>query len=198
MTSRRAIHALLLVLALGGALACSSGAPARSAADLTNPFLGPERSSWLIGPLARIATREEVDGFLALRDDAQAEAFIDRFWASRDATPNEPDNPLRQAFEERAAEADRLYSEAGYRGRRTDRGTIHVLYGPPSKTDFEVSPLPGDPAIELWTYTSAAPAGLDGKRPASAYRFIKRGDLTVFYVPRQDPRLRDRPEPDPF
>lgn len=191
----RAIHALLLALVLAGAAACSSGAPARSAADLTNPFLGPERSSWLIGPVARIATREEIDAFLALRDDAQAEAFIDRFWESRDATPDEPGNPLRQAFDERAAEADRLYSEAGYRGRRTDRGTIHVLYGPPSKTDFEVSPLPRGPAIELWTYTSGSPAGLDGKRPAPAYRFIKRGDLTVFYVPRQDPRLRDRPEP---
>ena len=36
------------------------------------------------------------------------------------------------------------------------------------------------------------PEGLDGKRPNLRYRFIKKGDLTVLYVPGQDPRLRTR------
>jgi GWxTD domain-containing protein len=189
-----ALPATVLFLVL--ALACSSAPARRSAADLTNPFLGPERSSWLIGPIARIATPDEVQAFLALQDDAQAEAFVEQFWARRDPNPAREGNPLRQAFDERAAEADRLYSESGFRGRRTDRGTLFVLYGPPSKVEFEVSPTPNDSPIEVWTYASSIPAGLDGKRPAPAYRFIKRGDLTVTYVPGQDPRLR-RPETDP-
>jgi len=195
----RPVRVLLVLgatsLALAGMLGCGS-APARtaSAADLTNPFLGPEQSSWLIGPVARIATPEEVKTFLALNDEAQAAQYIEQFWAQRDPNPGKPGNPVREAFDERAAEADRMFSEAGYRGRRTDRGAIFVVYGPPSKTEFEISPSPAEPAIEAWTYDPATPAGLDGRKPASVYRFIKRGDLTVTYVPREsDPRLRQRP-----
>jgi GWxTD domain-containing protein len=183
--------ALLFLLACGG----SSSPRMRSAADLTNPFLGPEQSSWLVGPIARIATPDEVQAFLALQDDAQATQFIEQFWARRDPNPDKPGNPLREAFDERSTEADRQFSEAGYRGRRTDRGTIYVVYGPPSKTDYDVSPGPGLPPVEVWTYSSTAPAGLDGRKPTPLYRFIKRGDLTVTYIPGQsDPRLRPQTE----
>ena len=193
-TTASRLTGLALVLT---AMACASAPAARSTADLTNPFLGPERSSWLIGPVARIATPDEIQAFLALQDDAQAEAFMQQFWAKRDPNPDRPGNPLEEAFQERAAEADRLYTEAGFRGRRTDRGTIFILYGPPTKTDFEVSPTPRDSAIEVWSYADTTPAGLDGKRPVSAYRFIKRGDLTVTYVPGKDPRMRRPSMADP-
>jgi GWxTD domain-containing protein len=175
-------------------LACGSAPPqTRKAADLTHPFLGPEHSSWLIGPIARIATREEIDAFLALQDDAQARQFIEEFWAKRDPNPDRPGNPLREAFDERSTEADRLFTEAGYRGRRTDRGSVFVVYGPPSKTDFEISPARGQSPIEAWTYNATSPAGLDGRKPASLYRFIKRGDLTVMYISGQsDSRLRQQ------
>ncbi len=198
-TTVNSVRALLVLgvtsLVLAGVLGCGSPAPrARSAADLTNPFLGPEQSSWLIGPVARIATPEEAKTFLALTDEAQAAQFIEQFWAQRDPNPGKPGNPLREAFDERAAEADRMFSEAGYRGRRTDRGAIFVVYGPPSKTEFEISPSPAEPPIEAWAYSATTPAGLDGRKPLSIYRFIKRGDLTVAYIPRgQDPRLRQRP-----
>ncbi|HVR97317.1 MAG TPA: GWxTD domain-containing protein [Thermoanaerobaculia bacterium] len=180
------------------ALACGSGgtaAPGRSFADLTNPYLGVEQSSWLVGPVSRLATPEEIDQYLQIRDDAQAEAFIQQFWDRHDATPDRPGNPLREAFEERSAQADRLYSEAGYLGRRTDRGTIYVLYGAPKTVDFEVAPIPDDPPIEVWVYGSDSPAGLDGRRPVGQYRFTRRGDLTVIYVPRNldDPRMRRQP-----
>lgn len=191
---RPALRASVLTLAAALALACGSAAPrTTNAADLTNPFLGPERSSWLIGPIARIATPEEVKAYLALTDDAQAGAFIEQFWAKRDPNPQVPGNPLLTAFEERTIEADRLYSEAGFRGRRTDRGAVFVVYGAPTKVDFEISPTRGESAIEAWTYAPTTPAGLDGRKPSAVYRFIKRGDLTVTYFPRQsDPRLRQR------
>lgn len=180
-------------LILAFLLACGGSAPprARRAADLTNPFLGPEHSSWLIGPIGHIASPEEIEAYLALPDDAQAARFIEQFWARRDPNPDKPGNPLREAFDQRSAEADRMFTEAGYRGRRTDRGTIFVVYGPPSTTDFEISPSRDEPAIEVWTYSPTVPAGLDGRKPAALYRFIKRGDLTVTYIPGQpDPRLR--------
>lgn len=182
--------AAVLVLIL--AIACGSAPPrTRRAADLTNPFLGPEHSSWLIGPIGLIANPDEIEVYLALTDDAQAAQFIEQFWAQRDPNSDKPGNPLREAFDKRSAEADRMFTEAGYRGRRTDRGTIFVVYGPPSTTDFEISPSRDEPAIEAWTYNSTTPAGLDGRKPAALYRFIKRGDLTVTYLPGQpDPRLR--------
>jgi hypothetical protein len=62
-----------------------------------------------------------------------------------------------------------------------------VLYGPPTKTDFDVTTLPVP--LEVWNYAATTPAGLDGKKPSPTYRFIKKGDLTVFYIPGQDPRL---------
>lgn len=172
MRSRGPAFLLLALLAAG----CGGGGTSRSAADLTNPFLGPDWSAWLVGPVSRLATPEETQAFLALKDDAAAAAFADSFWKKRG-------QPVLKTFEERSAVADRLYSEAGYNGRRTDRGTVFVLYGPPEKVGFEVSARPGDPPIEVWTYGANSPSGLDGRRPFSSYRFVKRGDLTVNYGP---------------
>ncbi len=178
------------------AVACGVGSAARTAADLTNPFLDLEHSTWLIGPISRLATPQEIKEYLALTDDAKADAFIRHFWEIRNPSPGRPLNPLFQAFEQRGAAADRLYSEAGRAGRRTDRGTLYVLYGRPGKIEFEVAPNPQDPPIEVWQYSEKTPAGLDGKRPLSIYRFAKRGDLTVTYVPNA-PSSRRRPGPDP-
>jgi GWxTD domain-containing protein len=193
--SSRALFPLLITLALLAGACGSGGSSGHTAADLTNPFLGPDHTSWLIGPIARIATPEEIKAYLALTDDAQAAAFVDSFWTKRNPTPGKP-NPLRKAFEERVLVADHQFSEAGYRGRRTDRGTLYILYGPPGKTDFDVSPTPGGSPLEVWLYTPTTPEGLDGKRPNLRYRFIKKGDLTVLYVPGQDPRLRNRMDSD--
>jgi GWxTD domain-containing protein len=172
----------LLLLALLAA-GCGAGTSSRSVAALTNPFLGPEYTAWLVGPVSRLASPEEIQQYLALKDDGQAEAFVQAFWDRRDPAPDKPGNPIRAAFDQRSANADRLYSEAGLLGRRTDRGVLFVLYGPPDKVDFEVSPVPNGPPVEVWTYGSGSPSGLDGKRPAGIYRFIKSGDLTVLYLP---------------
>lgn len=197
-----AVRSLSLVLTLALVLAFGAGcagAPARDRIDLTNPFLGPEYSGWLIGPIARLATPEEMKAFLAATSDEQARELVEAFWARRTGSGDEFGNPVRQVFEKRAAEADRAFSEAGYRGRRTDRGAVFILYGPPKKVDYEVSPTPGEPLLEVWLYDDTSPPGLDGKRPSSLYRFIKRGDLTVTYTPgRPDLRLRNLPPPDPI
>lgn len=197
----RKLSAVLLTLAalsvLAGVLGCGS-APSRSRTDLTNPFLGPDYSGWLVGPISRMATPEEIQAFLALKDDDQARQFVEAFWAKRD-TLIDPlrGKSVRQVFEARSAEADRAFSEAGYLGRRTDRGAIFILYGNPTKTDYEVAPVPSDPPLAVWIYDETAPVGLDGKRPASRYRFVKRGDLTVTYVPGRPDRLRDSRLGDP-
>lgn len=163
---------LLLVLACGGGAARTTS---RGVADLTNPYLGVERSQWLVGPVALLATPAEIDAYLELRDDAAAERFVEEFWARREPS-------VRATFEARAAQADARFSEAGYLGRRTDRGAIFVVYGPPAETDYDT--LHQDQhagPLEVWTYAEDAAPGLDGRRPQVRYRFAKRGDLTVRY-----------------
>jgi len=184
-----ALPAMLALACLAGAAAgCGAGASGSvgsngAMADLTNPFLGPDYSAWLIGPVVRIAKPDEIKAFLALHDDGEAAAFIQQFWERRNPKPGQA-NPLLARFEERADVADKKYSEAGLLGRRTDRGTIFILYGPPGKGGFEVARRPTDPPIEVWQYGASAPAGLDGRHPDPFYRFTKRGELTVLYVPR--------------
>ena len=186
---RRARAALLALACLAGAACAGGGGPIGSVgsvgamADLTNPFLGPDYSAWLIGPVARIARPDEIKTYLALHDDGEAAAFIQQFWERRNPKPGQP-NPLLARFEERSEVADKKYSEAGLLGRRTDRGTIFILYGPPGKGGFEVARRPTDPPIEVWQYAANAPAGLDGRHPDPFYRFTKRGELTVLYIPR--------------
>ena len=102
----------LLALLVG---ACGEAGSTRTMADLTNPFLGPDWSAWLVGPISRLTTPEETQAFLALKDDAAAAAFAESFWKKRGAA-------VQQAYAERALNADRLYSEGGYLGHRTDRG----------------------------------------------------------------------------
>lgn len=174
-----ALGLLLTALVLG---ACGSGAaPApRSATALVNFQLGPEYSHWLVGPVARMATPQEVQAYLGLTDDFAAVDFMEGFWARRDPDPEERGNPVRRAFEERAADADRMYSEAGILGRRTARGTILVLYGEPAAVEYEIAPEGGEPII-VWRYSSDTPPGLDGRSPDRFYWFRKVGELTGFY-----------------
>lgn len=192
--------ALLACLAVAGLAGggCSGagvgGSAAAATGELVNPQLGPDDSTWLIGPVAHIATADEIRAYLALRDDAEAADFIQRFWERRNPRPGSA-NPLVTLFEERSAVADQEFTEAGVLGRRTDRGTILVLYGAPAKTGFAVPSRPTDRPIEVWEYGAAAPAGLDGKRPQAIYRFTKRGDLTVLYVPRPGAHLVPRAAP---
>lgn len=172
---------LAAALALAG---CGSGGTAapRTAADLVNFRLGPDLSHWLVGPIARMATPEEVRQYLEIGDDLSAVDFIETFWQRRDPDPGEPGNPVRLTFERRAMDADRLYSEAGTLGRRTPRGILYVLYGEPAEVKFEIAPEGGEP-IEVWHYPPDAAPGLDGRVPNGFYWFRKQGDLTLPYRP---------------
>jgi GWxTD domain-containing protein len=177
---RRALWALAAA-ALALAACGSGGAPApRSAGELVNFRLSPDLSHWLVGPIAAMATPEEVRGYLAIGDELSAVDFIESFWQRRDPDPEEPGNPVRIAFEQRAMDADRLYSEAGLLGRRTARGVVYVLHGEPARVEYEVAPDGGEP-VEVWRYPEDAAPGLDGRPPNRLYWFRKQGGLTVPY-----------------
>ncbi len=184
---------LALALAAAAALAAAP-AGARDSIDLLNLALAPELAGWLVGPHARLASKEEEREFLALGDDAAAQAFIDRFWAKRDPDPERPGNPVRELAEQREVEADRRFTEAGVAGRRTDRGTIFVLYGEPKESEHEPGDFKGEPPVEVWRYGRDAQKGLDGEAPDLRYRFVTAEGVTVFYRPgalrQRGPRLK--------
>lgn len=168
----------------------------RSAEQLTNFLLGPEKSLWLVGPISRIASDDEIDRYLRLSSDEAAAAFIEDFWARRRTTQAVwPATQPEGIFETRALEADRLYSEGPRQGRRSDRGTIHVLYGPPDEVRYEVAVRPGLGPIEVWVYPKKAEKGLDGERPERYYYFVKRGEYTVEIPAPRRQRLRPRAIP---
>lgn len=141
----------------------------------TNFLLGPEHSQWLVGALGRIATDAERKEFLSLEDDAAAAAFVERFWAQ----PGR--ERVRRIYDERAVLADRRFGEAAHPGRKTDRGTLFILFGEPEETSFEDLRHVDEPPVELWRYPKGAEVGLDGTRPERIYRFAKRGDLTRMF-----------------
>jgi GWxTD domain-containing protein len=166
---------------------------------LTNGLLGPAYSQWLVGAIARMATLEEINAYLALSDDLAAADAIEAFWRARDRAPEEPGNALRATYEERAFEADRRFSEATYLGRRTARGMIFTLFGQPATIKYDIAPE-GGPGIEVWSYPAGSPLGLDGRQPNASYRFRKVGEITSFYRevgrgPRGPQGLRGREEP---
>jgi GWxTD domain-containing protein len=154
---------------------------ARPAEELLNPLVGPRLATWLVGPVSWMATDEEIEIFLGLTDETQAASFIEAFWKRRDPDPRFEANPNRELFDERMAEAEKLYREGTVAGHRTDRGTIYVLYGEPTGVSYELSNRPGDPPIEEWRYPKKAEPGLDDREPKQLYRFFKPGELTVFY-----------------
>jgi GWxTD domain-containing protein len=76
---------------------------------------------------------------------------LESFWKERDATPATVDNPLMTEYYRRIDYAREHFGTLKQRdGTRTDRGKIHVLNGPPSRTDRMLDPVNG--FTETWTY----------------------------------------------
>lgn len=183
--------AAMLMLAAPAELAAKKK-KVRSPEELTNFLLGPERSLWLVGAIGRIASEEEIDGYLRLTSDEAADAFIEEFWSRRRSSKSVwPAAQPQGVYETRAREADRQFSEGARQGRRLDRGVVHILYGPPEEVRYEVAARPGIGPIEVWVYPKKAEKGLDGESPKRFYYFVKKGEYTVETV--APPRQRLRP-----
>lgn len=149
--------------------------------ELTNFLLSPTYSQWLVGPVSQIASREEREAYLGIQVDDEAVAFIARFWEQRGGEISFPTKSPKVIFDERVKEADRIFKEGTFRGHRTDRGTIFVLYGEPEEIRFEQAPRGRGDFLEIWEYVKETEAGLDGKKPERIYHFVKRDGKTELY-----------------
>jgi len=185
-SARRSLLSGAFAVLFGVGLAVGGPPNGMDAVSLTNFHLSPAYSQWLLGPISWMAKDGEIEAYLALDEDAEAQAFIERFWGQR-SNPDSPwptDQP-RAVFERRLGEADTRFSEGTKIGRWTDRGTIYILYGEPDNTYYEVperprnSPRAPEP-VEVWSYSKDSPRGLDGEKPKRKYFFVKRGEATVF------------------
>ena len=108
-------------------------------------------------PSSRLATPEEIQAFLALQRRRSGRGV--RRAASgqqRDPTPDAPGNPLREAFEERAAEADRAL-QRGRPPRPPHRPRRHLRPLRPRRrrSTTRCRPSPTSPPIEVWIYGTA-------------------------------------------
>lgn len=93
--------------------------------------LGPEDADFL-SKVRYIITREERKIFLELPESERA-GFREEFWKRRDPDPLTEGNPLKEEYFNRIERADMLFRGEGRPGWLTDRGRIHILFGPPSE-----------------------------------------------------------------
>ena len=165
--------------------------------ELFNPLLGIEYSHWLVGPIAEIADEAEVEEYLELVDDGEAASFIEAFWQRRNEGTGFFEETPQQLFEKRAEEADKRFTVGAFPGRRSDRGTIYILFGEPEEIDHPQPKKVGEPTLEVWKYPKDAAAGLGGEKPKTTYRFIRVGDQTFFYTAASAQRraIEDRRHP---
>jgi GWxTD domain-containing protein len=106
-----------------------------------NDELGPAYGSWLRDEVPDIITEEERQAFLSLSTNEEREQFIEIFWDRRNPEPESPTNAFKEEHYRRLAYADEHYA-SGVPGRKTDRGRIYIIWGPPD--EIEAHPTGGN------------------------------------------------------
>jgi GWxTD domain-containing protein len=96
--------------------------------------LGPAYDSWLKDEVPDIITDEERRAFLELSTNEEREQFVESFWERRNPDPESPINAYKEEHYRRLAYADEHFA-SGIPGRKTDRGHIYILWGPPDEIE---------------------------------------------------------------
>src|SRR6266567_9530108 len=96
--------------------------------------LGPPDRIWLEDEVVDIITADERKAFLELSTNEEREQFIEIFWDKRNPDPESPINTAKEEHYRRLAYADERFS-SGIPGRKTDRGRIYIIWGPPDEIE---------------------------------------------------------------
>src|SRR4051812_46335131 len=115
---------LLVLLVLGGSLPASATPPSQEQ-RATIEKLSEKYRSW-IEEVEILLTDQERSTFLALDQDYQRDAFIERFWTVRDTNRRTARNEFREAWEANARTALAMFHDL-----RDARSRILLLNGPP-------------------------------------------------------------------
>ncbi len=125
--------------------------------------LGPDEGDWLRNVVPDIITEQERRAFLELGTEEERDQFKEIFWRDRNPDPESPINPAREEHYRRLAYADEHFA-SGIPGRKTDRGHIYIIWGPPDEIEshptggtYDRSPQQGGGSStahpwELWRY----------------------------------------------
>jgi GWxTD domain-containing protein len=96
--------------------------------------LGSGYDSWLRDEVPDIITEDERRAFLDLSTNEEREQFTKIFWDNRNPQPESPANTVREEHYRRLAYADEHFT-SGIPGRKTDRGRIYIIWGPPDEIE---------------------------------------------------------------
>lgn len=127
---------------------------------------------WLDGPVQYIVLEAERDLFQGLKTSAERAAFVQWFWARRDADARDGVNAFQTEFYDRVASANTRYHDFPH-GWRSDRGMLHVVLGRPDAIRPELG-LRAD--ATTWTYYTVGPQARDRQFGTAL------GEMTVAFV----------------
>jgi GWxTD domain-containing protein len=126
--------------------------------------LNDQDTVWLLNEVPDIITDAERRAFLELGTEEEREQFIEHiFWDKRNPDPESPINTAKEEHYRRLAYADEHFA-SGIPGRKTDRGHIYIIWGPPDEIDshptggtYERPPEQGGGTsnahpFEIWRY----------------------------------------------
>src|ERR1700676_4578110 len=100
--------------------------------------LGSGYDSWLRDEVPDIITEDERRAFLDLSTNEEREQFTEIFWDRRNPQPESPANTIREEHYRRLAYVDEHFA-SGIPGRKTDRGRIYIIWGPPDEIEAHPS-----------------------------------------------------------
>ena len=105
--------------------------------DFFRELSAPDKD-WLEKDVPDIITPEERRAFLELSTNEEREQFIEIFWDKRNPDPESPINTAKEEHYRRLAYADEHFS-SGIPGRKTDRGHIYIIWGPPDEIESHLT-----------------------------------------------------------
>jgi VWFA-related protein len=100
--------------------------PLSAAKKESTEHLSEAHKRWLAS-VELIITKEETAAFLAITEEYQRDAFIERFWRTRDPYPDTPRNEFRERWETRVEEAAIRFGRVD-----SERAHIFILNGAPN------------------------------------------------------------------
>ncbi len=110
------------------------------------------KNDWetVVDQLVYIAQPSEEKQLRKVPPERRMQAF-DAFWASKDPTPDTPENEARIRYYWRIQFTDRHFTNPYRRGWQTDFGMVYIKYGEPDQVErypFELAQKP----YEIWYY----------------------------------------------
>ena len=130
----------------------------------------PQEYQLWVESVRALISKDELKAFLELEKDYQRDAFIERFWRSRDPYPQTPRNELQERWMLRVEEAKTLFGNL-----TEDRSLTLLLNGPPDARIL-IDCIELWPA-EVWYYQRAENLGSE-----MALLFYQQGGLGSYRV----------------